>query len=443
MRKTNLTMETNRRSFMKKVGLTAGAFSISSFINNSFGIELKEAFKRVETLAPSELASDEDFWYWVQQSYTVSSSMINLNNGGVSPQPKVVQDAFIKYNELCNEAPSFYMWRILDKGREPLRNKLADLAGRSPEELAINRNSTEALNSVIFGLNLKAGDEVVLTKYDYPNMINAWKQREKRDGIKLVWLDFKLPIEDEESIVSQYEKAFTDKTKIAHITHMINWTGQLMPVKAIAAVAHKKGIEVIVDGAHTFAHIDYKLSDLDCDYFGTSLHKWLCAPFGTGMLYIKKDKIKNVWPLMGNDNPQSEDIRKFETLGTRSFPTEQAIGNAINFHLAIGIKRKEARLRYLKNYWAEKAIKISGVRLNTSLKTEFSCALANFSIEGMKPEDIDTQLYDKYRIHTVGINWENVHGVRVTPNVYTTIKDLDLLVKAITEIALTASVVKK
>ena len=436
-------METNRRSFMKKVGLTAGAFSLTSFINNSFGNELKEAFKRVESMAPSELASDEDFWYWVQQSYTVSSSMINLNNGGVSPQPKVVQDAFVKYNELCNEAPSFYMWRILDKGREPLRNKLADLAGCSPEEIAINRNSTEALNSVIFGLDLKAGDEVVLTKYDYPNMINAWKQREKRDGIKLVWLDFKLPIEDEKSIVSQFENAFTDKTKVAHITHMINWTGQLMPIKAIAAAANKKGIEVIVDGAHTFAHIDYKISDLGCDYFGTSLHKWLCAPFGTGMLYIKKDKIKNVWPLLGSDNPQGEDIRKFETLGTRSFPTEQAIGNAINFHLAIGIKRKEARLRYLKNYWAEKAIKIPGVKLNTSLKPEFSCALANFSIEGMKPEDIDTQLYDKYRIHTVGINWENVHGVRVTPNVYTTIKDLDLLVKAITEIASTASAVKK
>ena len=436
-------METNRRSFMKKVGLTAGAFSLTSFINNSFGNELKEAFKRVESMAPSELASDEDFWYWVQQSYTVSSSMINLNNGGVSPQPKVVQDAFVKYNELCNEAPSFYMWRILDKGREPLRNKLADLAGCSPEEIAINRNSTEALNSVIFGLDLKAGDEVVLTKYDYPNMINAWKQREKRDGIKLVWLDFKLPIEDEKSIVSQFENAFTDKTKVAHITHMINWTGQLLPVKAIAAAANKKGIEVIVDGAHTFAHIDYKISDLGCDYFGTSLHKWLCAPFGTGMLYIKKDKIKNVWPLLGSDNPQGEDIRKFETLGTRSFPTEQAIGNAINFHLAIGIKRKEARLRYLKNYWAEKAIKIPGVKLNTSLKPEFSCALANFSIEGMKPEDIDTQLYDKYRIHTVGINWENVHGVRVTPNVYTTIKDLDLLVKAITEIASTASAVKK
>ena len=291
-------METNRRSFMKKVGLTAGAFSLTSFINNSFGNELKEAFKRVESMAPSELASDEDFWYWVQQSYTVSSSMINLNNGGVSPQPKVVQDAFVKYNELCNEAPSFYMWRILDKGREPLRNKLADLAGCSPEEIAINRNSTEALNSVIFGLDLKAGDEVVLTKYDYPNMINAWKQREKRDGIKLVWLDFKLPIEDEKSIVSQFENAFTDKTKVAHITHMINWTGQLMPIKAIAAAAHKKGIEVIVDGAHTFAHIDYKISDLGCDYFGTSLHKWLCAPFGTGMLYIKKDKIKNVWPLL-------------------------------------------------------------------------------------------------------------------------------------------------
>lgn len=430
-------METNRRSFMKKLGLTAGILSVPSFINNSFGAEFQEVLKKAESIPPGELASDEDFWAWVQQSYTVSSTMINLNNGGVSPQPKVVQDAFVKYNELCNEGPSFYMWRILDKGREPLRSKLADLAGCSEEEIAINRNATEALNSVIFGLNLKAGDEVVLTKYDYPNMINAWKQREKRDGIKLVWVDFTLPLENEAEIVAYYTKAFTAKTKVVHITHMINWSGQLMPVKAIAKEAKAKGIDVLVDGAHTFAHLDYKMSDLGCDYFGTSLHKWLCAPFGTGMLYIRKEKIKEVWPLLSNDNPQGDDIRKFETLGTRSFPTEQAIGNAVNFHLAIGSKRKEARLRYLKNYWAEKVKDIPGVKLNTSLKPEFSCALAHFSIDGMKSEDLDTKLYEKYRIHTVAINWEKLNGVRVTPNVYTTLKDLDLLVTAIKEIAAT------
>lgn len=428
-------METNRRSFMKKLGLTAGILSVPSFINNSFGADFQEVLKKAESIPPGELASDEDFWAWVQQSYTVSGTLINLNNGGVSPQPKVVQDAFIKYNELCNEAPSFYMWRILDKGREPLRSKLADLAGCSPEEIAINRNATESLNSVIFGLNMKAGDEVVLTKYDYPNMINAWKQREKRDGIKLVWVDFTLPLENEAEIVKYYTKAFTEKTKVVHITHMINWSGQLMPVKAIAKEAKAKGIEVLVDGAHTFAHLDYKISDLDCDYFGTSLHKWLCAPFGTGMLYIRKERIKNVWPLLSNDNPQGEDIRKFETLGTRSFPTEQAIANAINFHLAIGSKRKEERLRYLKNYWAEKVKDVPGVKLNTSLKPEFSCALAHFSIDGIKSEDLDLKLYEKYRIHTVAINWEKLNGVRVTPNVYTSTKDLDVLVSAIKEIA--------
>ncbi|TND08980.1 MAG: isopenicillin-N epimerase [Bacteroidetes bacterium] len=425
----------NRRSFMKKLGLTAGALSLSSILEPLLAAGLDDALERVDGMTPAEAAADEDFWAYIRECFTVSQNVINLNNGGVSPQPKSVQDAHIRYYQMCNEGPSYFMWRTLDQGREPLRKKLADLAGCSSEEIAINRNSTEGLNTVIFGLNLKAGDEVVLTKQDYPNMINAWKQREKRDGIKLVWLNFEFPIENDEVIVKKFAEAFTDKTKIVHITHIINWTGQILPAKKIAQEAHKRNIEVIADGAHSFAHIDYKIPDLDCDYYATSLHKWLCAPFGSGLLYIKKDKIKNVWALLSNTEPDSSDIRKFESLGTRSFASEMAIAYSVDFHQMIGSKRKEARLRYLKDYWAAKAAKIKGVKLNTSLKAPFSCAIGNFSIEGWKPEEIDGHLFDKYKIHTVGINWENIHGVRVTPHVYTALPDLDKLLEAITEMA--------
>lgn len=420
---------------MQQLGLTAGALTFSSLARPLFAGGFGEALERVEKLSPLDAASDTDFWNWVRESYTVSATLINLNNGGVSPQPKVVQDAHIRYYQMSNEAPSYYMWRTLDAGREALRFKLATLAGASPDEIAINRNSTEGLNSIIFGLNLKAGDEVIVTKQDYPNMLNAWKQREKRDGIKLVWLNLELPMEDEDKIAKIYTDAFTDKTKIVHVTHIINWTGQIIPAKKIAAEAHKKNIEVIVDGAHTFAHLDYKVPDLDCDYYATSLHKWLCAPFGSGMMYIKKDKIKNVWALLSNNEPDGGDIRKFESLGTRSFASEYAIANAVDFHNVIGSARKEARLRYLKNYWCEKVSKLSNVKLNTSLKDKFSCAIANFSIDGWKPEEVDGKLMDKYRIHAVGINWENIHGVRVTPHVYTSTDDLDKLVTAITDIA--------
>ncbi|TAL70596.1 MAG: aminotransferase class V-fold PLP-dependent enzyme [Bacteroidetes bacterium] len=384
---------------------------------------------------PEESATDEDFWAWVQQSYTVNPNIINLNNGGVSPQPKVVQDAFDTFNRMCNEGPSYYMWRILDQGREMLRKRLSDLAGCSIEEISICRNTTEALDTVIFGLNLLKGDEIVLTKQDYPNVINAWKQREKRDGIVIKWVNLNLPLDNDDEIVKQFKNAFTPKTKAVNITHMINWSGQILPARKIADESHKMGIEAIVDAAHTFAHIDYRIDDLNCDYLGTSLHKWLCAPFGTGMLYVRKNNIKNIWPLYPNDKPESEDIRKFESLGTRSFPAEHGIGYAINFHNAITTKRKEERLRYLKNYWASQAIKIDRVKLQTSLEPNYSCALAIFSIDGMKPGDIESTLLNKYKIHTTPIDWENIKGVRVTPHVYTSTKDLDILVEAITEMS--------
>jgi len=429
----------DRRTFVKQAGTIAGGLTLAGLVAPAFGKDMSFADFLQHNIpgAMDTNMNDDDFWNWVKESYTVSNTPINLNNGGVSPQPRVVQEMHEKYLAMCNEGPSYYMWRILDQGREPLRTKLSTLAGVSADEIAINRNTTEALNTVIFGLNLKAGDEVVLTKQDYPNMINAWKQREKRDGIKLVWLDLQLPSDDENYLVKQFTSAFTDRTKLVHITHMINWNGQILPAKAIARKAHERGIEVLVDGAHTFVHLEYNIPDLECDYFGTSLHKWLCAPFGSGMLYIKKDKIKNIWPLLGNDNPNSEDIRKFESLGTRSFPSEMAISTAVDFHYTIGAKRKEARLRFLKNYWAEKAIKIPGVKMATSLKPEFSCALALFNIDGMTPGEVEGALLSKYKIHTSPTNWElgNIHGVRVTPNVYTSIRELDILVNAIEEIA--------
>lgn len=425
----------NRRKFLQQLALTAGAFSASSLFNQLHAENFETANNNVSGFSADAVAGDEDYWSVIQQAYTVSPNIINLNNGGVSPSPRVVQEAVERYNKLSNEGPSYFMWRILDMGREPLRQKLAALAGCDAEEIAINRNATESLNTVIFGLDLKPGDEVIGTKLDYPNMINAWKQRAMRDGIQYTQISFNFPSENDDEIVEAYAKAITPKTKIIHVTHVINWVGQIMPVQKIARMAHAKGIEVICDSAHAFGLLDFKIPDLECDYWGTSLHKFLSAPIGSGMMWIKKDKIEKIWPLVCNDKPHGTDIRKFETLGTRSFPIEQGIGEAVNFQNAIGNKRKQERIHYLKKYWAEKVKEVPGVKLSTSLNPKYSCAICGVSIDGVAPVDLSNQLFDKYKIHTVGIVWENVSCVRVTPHVYTMLPDLDMLVKAITDIA--------
>lgn len=421
----------DRRNFVKQMAGVLGAMSFINYFDENANNRLISAERDLSKITIDDAIKDNDFWFQIKTSYSASPNLINLNNGGVAPSPIIVQDALDKYNRMCNEAPSYYMWRILDQAREPLRQNLALLAGVDPEEIAINRNSTEGLNSIIFGLNLKEGDEIILTKQDYPNMINAWKQREKRDKIKLVWLDLEMPLPSEEYAVEKFTKAMTDKTKLVHITHIINWNGQIMPARKIADEAHKRGIDVLVDGAHSFAHLDYKITDLGADYFATSLHKWLSAPFGSGLLYIKKDKIKNIWALLSAPEPDGEDIRKFESLGTRSFPSEMAIGYALDFHNLITTKRKQARLHYLKKYWTEKCLEISKFKLNTKIDSQNSCGIANFIIEGKEPAEIESFLFDKYRIHTVSIIWENIKGVRVTPNVYTVTADLDKLIDGI------------
>jgi selenocysteine lyase/cysteine desulfurase len=428
-------MINNRRLFIKQAAALTGAFSATSLFNLAHAEEWRSAENKIAHLSPLQAAEDEDYWSVIQRSFSVSPTIINLNNGGVSPSPIVVQQAVERYNQLSNEGPSYFMWRILDQGREPLREKLALLAGVPPDELAVNRNATEALNTIILGLPLQKGDEVIGTRQDYPHMMGAYKQRALRDGIIYKQLDFEFPIENDEQIVKAYEDAITPNTKLIHVTHIINWVGQIMPVRKIADMAHAKGIEVIVDGAHTFGLLDYKIPDLNCDYWGTSLHKFLSAPIGSGMMWIKKDKISKVWPLLSDDNPHSADIRKFENLGTRSFPIEQGIGEAVNFQLGMGSKRKEERIRYLKNYWASKVQHVPKVKLHTSLKSEYSCAICGVSIDGMTPGELDSALFNQYKIHTVGISYERIQCVRVTPHVYTTLPDLDKMVRAITELA--------
>ena len=424
-----------RRKFLQRLSLLSASTLIGSLAPRTWAADLDTALTNAQSLSADQLASEEDFWYFIQQSFTVSSGLINLNNGGVSPAPRSVQEAMKRYYDYSNEAPTYYMWRILDQGREPLRKRLAELAGCSKEEIAINRNSSEGLETVIFGLTLEKGDEIVAARQDYPNMVNAYKQREERDGIKMVWISLELPSEDEDYIVRQYVNAFTSRTKVVHITHVINWNGQIIPVKKIADEAHKRGIKVIVDGAHSFAHFDFKIPELGADYFATSLHKWLYAPIGSGMLYVKKEHIAPLYPLFAAGHPKEDNIRKFEALGTRPFFIEQAIGKAIDFHELLGIERKMKRLHYLKNYWMKKVKEIPGVKLNTSLDPRWGCAIGNVIVEGKTPAALDSYLLDKYKVHTVGIEWENIKGIRVTPNVYTTTKDLDVLVEGITQFA--------
>jgi len=425
-------MPIDRRHFMRKLGGATSSLVLSTIFNPALAASLDQAFGQIEGKSAEAIASDEAFWREIRLAYTVSSTRLDLNNGGVSPQPRVVQESFNHYNRLSNEGPSYFMWRDLDKGRDIIRQELADLAGASKEEIAIMRNASEALENVIFGMRLKAGDEVILSRQGYPNMINAWKQRATREGIVLKWLNFELPQTNNSYFLDLYTNAITSKTKVIHITHVINWNGQVLPVKLITELARQNQIETIVDGAHSFAQIDFKIPDLGCDYYGTSLHKWLCAPFGTGMLYVKKNKIKNLYPLFAAEDPESDNIRKFENFGTRSSATEQAIIPAIHFHKLIGTKRKQERLRYLKNYWVKKAQAIPGFRIHSPINPHFDCGISLFSIDGMDLQKITTMLTNKHRIHVVKINWQNINGIRVSPNVFTLTKDLDRFVEALT-----------
>lgn len=419
----------SRKQFLRKLGTGAAVLGAGAFFSPLKAKDITQDLQQYSGSA-AEIAENEDYWARVQQAFTVDRSLINLNNGGVSPAPEYVQAAMKRHLDYSNKAPVYTMWRILEPQREGVRKRIARNFGVDPEEIALTRNASESLQICQFGFDLKAGDEVLTTDQDYPRMINTFKQRERREGIKLKQFSIPVPIEDDDTIVRLFEENITPKTKLILMCHIINITGQILPVKKVVNMARKKGIPVIVDGAHAYAHFDFKHSDLDCDYYTTSLHKWLFAPHGTGMLYVKKDKIKDLWPLMAADKSQDDDIRKFEEIGTHPAANYLAIAEALTFHEGIGAKRKEARLKYLNDLWIDELVDGNKVILHTSRNPKYACGIATVQIKGMEPGELNSALWRDYRIITTPINHSQFQGIRVTPNVYTTLEEIGRFVDA-------------
>ncbi|MEZ5345285.1 MAG: aminotransferase class V-fold PLP-dependent enzyme [Pyrinomonadaceae bacterium] len=415
----------SRRKFLSSAGKSLGMMAFASAAVGSLYENVKGAVKRIEHLTPAEAALDEDFWAVIQQSFSVTRGIVNLNNGGVSPSPRIVTEAFVRYTWQQEDATAYTMWRLLEPQSETIRTGLADIFGCDAEEIAITRNASESLEILLMGLDLKAGDEILTTTQDYPRMLTTLRQRELREGLKLNLIKVPIAPKNFNDLATPFERAITPKTKLILISHQINLTGQIMPVKKVCEMARAKGIETIVDGAHSFAQFDFKQSDLGCDYFGTSLHKWLYAPKGTGMLYVKKDKIPKVWALMASEDKNRNDIRKFEEIGTHSAAMRLAIGEAILFHNSIGAERKEARLRYLSHYWMNKLKGVPKIGFNTSFDENQSCAIANVRIDGIDPTEIGNYLFSKHKIFTTPIVHDEFTGIRITPNVYTTLWELD------------------
>jgi len=385
-----------------------------------------------EALSRANAASSEEgYWSEIARAFTVDRSLVNLNNGGVSPAPSFVQEAMKRHLDYSNTAPVYAMWRILEPQREAVRKRLARHWGVDAEEIALTRNASEGLQICQFGMDLARGDEVLTTDQDYPRMITTFQQRERREGIVLKQFPIPVPAEDPEEIVRLFEQNITPKTKAILMCHVINLTGQILPVKEVAAMARERGIPVIVDGAHAFAHFDFKLSDLGCDYYATSLHKWLFAPHGTGLLYVRKDKIGSLWPMMAANEAQDDDIRKFEEIGTHPAAPYLAIAEALTFHQGIGGKRKEERLLHLRDYWAERLLENDRVTLNTSLLPGLACGLANVNVEGLDSGELTGWLFKEHRIIVTTIKHPQFEGMRITPSVYTTHEELDRFCDAV------------
>jgi isopenicillin-N epimerase len=412
-----------RRELVRSL-LGAGMVMVAALREGSLK-RVQAASRSVRGRTAEELAADEDFWFEIQQAFTLDRTHINLNNGGVCPSPRVVQDALRRYLEFSNQAPVYNMWRILEPQIESVRHRLAASFGCDAEEIAVTRNASEALEICILGLDLRPGDEVLTTNQDYPRMITAWRQREKRDGIVLKQISFPVPPKRPEELAERFEKAITSKTKVILVCHITNLTGQIFPVKQICQMGRTRGIEVIVDGAHAFAHFPFKQADLDCDYYGTSLHKWLLAPIGTGFLYVRRSKISKLWPLMAAPESSQNDIRKFEEIGTHPAANHNAIAEALTFHEGIGIERKAARLRYLKDRWAKRLDGQKGVRVYTSFDPAQACALGCVGIAGMDPNKLTDHLWNQHRLIVTPIVHEEFQGIRVTPNVYTTLSEIE------------------
>ena len=418
----------NKRSFIKNATLTG--------IGASLGMDaLAALFETKKHSSAAALAADDKFWNQIRTQYMLKPDYINLENGFYNFIPQPTLEKYIQHIRDINYQGSFYMRTVQRDNKKRMAAKLAAVAGCSPEELIITRNTTESLDLVIAGQDWKAGDEALMAIQDYGSMLDMFEQVSKRYGVVLNKVSIpNLPASDEE-IVSLYEKAITPKTKLLMVPHMVNITGQILPVRKICDMAHSKGVEVMVDGAHAFAHIQYKISELDCDYYGTSLHKWMSVPLGAGFLFVKKEKIAKTWPLIGDGTKDLSDIRRLNHIGTHACATDLTIEDAIDFYNMIGAERKEKRLRYIQQYWTSRVKNIPKIIINTPTDDKRSCGIANVGIAGMTPADLAKRLMDEHKIFTVAIDSANVHGCRITPNVYTTLEELDAFVAALKKLA--------
>ena len=429
-----------RRSFLRTTGVVGtGALAW----RHAPGLEaIVQASAAVAGQAPADTARDELYWGQIQQAFAIDRTMINLNTGHHCSQPTVVLDAVKRYLDMENLAPVYYAG-LIGRNFETVRRELAGEFGCDPEEMAMTRNASESLQILQNGLDLAAGDEVITTEQDYPRMLTTWDQRMRRDKIKVTRLQFPVPTTGQ-VLYDLFEKAITPKTKVLHFCHITNLTGQLFPVQRICRMARTRGITTIVDGAHAGAQFPFKLRDLECDAYGVSLHKWLLAPFGTGILFVRRDQIPKFWPLQAAPARSDTDIRKFEEIGTAPAAPKAAIADALAFHQAIGAERKAARLYYLTMRWANRLKTVPKIKMYSSLQPGETWGLATVGIEGMEASKISSFLWDKYRIIVAGLARGDMpgqqfdyQGVRVTPNIYTSVAEVDTFARAMEELVKT------
>lgn len=416
----------HKRDFLKSITLTGLAIPLG----------LEKLFAAHADRSAELLAADDDFWSALRNQYQLKLDYINLENGYYNLMPKPILEDYLKQLQLLNYEASYYLRTKMVDDKMMVREQVAQFVGCEKEEVIVTRNTTEAIDTIICGIDWKAGDEAIMAEQDYGAMLDMFKQQAKRYGIINKIISIPNHPETDDELVALYAKQITTRTRLILVSHMINITGQIMPVKKICDMAHKKGVKVIVDGAHAIAHFEFKISDLNCDYYASSLHKWLSVPLGAGLLYVQKNNIESIWPLFAENGYATNDIRKLNHTGTHPMHTELTIPFAINFYNKLGAKRKEERLQFLKQYWTNKVKNNPNIILNTPLEAGRSCAIANVGIKNMAPSVMAETLLKKYNIWTVAISYANVHGCRITPNVYTSTNELNQLVMALDEMSI-------
>lgn len=416
-----------KRTFLK--GLALAGLTTPFSRNGMAGL-----IEKAGQIPAEQLAADDDFWTAIRGNYRLKPDYINLESGYYNILPQSLLEKYLKHIREINYQGAYYMRTVQFENKKKMAAKVAGLLGCGEDELILTRNTTESLDMIISGFPWQSGDEAIMAEQDYGSMLEMFKQVSRRYGTVNKVVSVPNHPDSDEEIVALYENAITPKTKLLMICHMINITGQILPVRKICDMAHSKGVQVMVDGAHAVAHIEVNIPELHCDYYGASLHKWLCAPLGEGMLFVKKEHIPLIWPIFAESNQPTDDIARLNHTGTLPVHSDLAISDAVDFYQSIGGAKKEARMRYLQQYWTSQVRDLPNVIVNTPKEPMRACGIANVGIRNMLPADLANTLLQKYKIYTVAIDGANVHGCRITPNIFTTTAELDVFVKALAEL---------